>query len=346
MDPGPPPTTTVWIAPETSEGRAALDRWASAHDVSLRRPSDASPPRVAVDLAIADAVEQELVRAREAMGALDAEAVERALEAAESALRAHPELPQAAWLRAEVERAWSARFARVEPRDPDRAARAWARAAALDGGRAAGVGEPATADHRDPPPPAALTIARLPDGARAYVDGEPVDASLVARRPPGEHAVVVTEDGAVAWAAWVTLHDGGDAAPLPDLAPPACSRSDVSRAALRGGAIDAARVSCPAWIAVREVRAGVIAIARCEGARCGTWVEWRSSAETRPGGRRRPDPGWPSWATWTIVGAGAALAAGAIAVAAGAFDRAPRETRFVNGGLKPASAGPGAGVAF
>jgi len=338
------PATVVWVAPETDGARAALERWARARGVALRPPGDAERPRVAVDPAAADAVEQELARARDAMGSLDAAAVERALEAADAALRAHPELPQAAWLRAEVERAWSSRFARVEPRDPDRAARAWARAAALDGGRVAGVGEAAT---RGTAEAAALTVANLPAGATARVDGELVDRSHVARRAPGEHALVVAVDGAPSWASWVTLPAEGTTIDLPNLDAPACSRSDVSRAAASlTGALDASRVTCPAWIAVREARPGAVAIARCEASRCAGWVEWRPGGDRQGGGPRpaeaRP---WPAWATWTIVGAGAAIAAGAIVVAAGAFDRAPRETRFVNGGLKASSAGP-AGFAF
>ena len=74
-----------------------------------------------VDLTIADRVEKELDRAREAIAALDADVAERALARAETLLREHPELPQAAWLRAEVHRSWAARWTRVEPRDDQRA---------------------------------------------------------------------------------------------------------------------------------------------------------------------------------------------------------------------------------
>ena len=149
--------TSVWLAPggeaPGDAARRALTAWARAHDVTLAEPTAGEPRALAVDLAVADSVELELERAREAVAAQDADTAERALSRAEGELRAHPELPQAAWLLAEVERGWAVRHTRVAPVDAERAERAWQRAAGLDGGRVAGVGEPQVplVDGRAPP---------------------------------------------------------------------------------------------------------------------------------------------------------------------------------------------------
>jgi hypothetical protein len=59
-----------------------------------------------------------------------------------------------------------------------------------------------------------------------------------------------------------------------------------------------------------------------------------------PGGRSPGDrpgaAGWPAWATWGLVGAGAAIATGIVVLATGAVGHAapPAETRYVIGGIK------------
>jgi len=74
---------------------------------------------------VADEVERSLAQAREAIVALDADAADRSLARAESALRRAPELPQSPWLMAEVQRGWP------------RASRAWS-LATMPGRRARG----------------------------------------------------------------------------------------------------------------------------------------------------------------------------------------------------------------
>src|SRR5580700_5535610 len=155
------PATTVWVAPALpdAEQTRALSSWARTHGVRLMAPVEGSAPALAVDPRIADDVERLLDRARDAMVARDGEAVDRVLSAAASTLQAHPELPQAAWLMAEVERAKSSRLRRIAPVDEAAANVAWTRAEALDGGRVAGIGEQAAAS----PAAATLTVpAGLP----------------------------------------------------------------------------------------------------------------------------------------------------------------------------------------
>jgi hypothetical protein len=120
-----PNVAVVWIEPAGPAEERALGEWALARGVRLHGPSAEEAPRIAVDLSMAERVEAELDKARDGATALDAEVTERALARAEAILRAHPELPQAAWLMAEVERGWAVRWARIEPVDRVRAARAW-----------------------------------------------------------------------------------------------------------------------------------------------------------------------------------------------------------------------------
>src|SRR5262249_20105985 len=149
---------------------------------------------VPVDRTVADKVEAELDRARDAIAAQETDTAERALARAEELLFAHPELPQGAWLMAEVHRAWSTRYSRLEPRDRTRADAAWQRAAALDGGRIAGVGE--SAAPLPPPVHAQLVLDGTSPDTRALLDGAPVTPGDVVR-PAGEHQLTVVEGGVV-----------------------------------------------------------------------------------------------------------------------------------------------------
>jgi hypothetical protein len=338
--------TVVWVAPDgpAADAAAAADpqqsralaSWGLAHGVRLADPSAVAIPVIAIDAAVADGVEDDIDRARDAVAAHDTERAERAIEAADAALRAHAELPQAAWLMAEVERARASLWRRVAPLDLEAADRAWTRAEALDGGRVAGVGEEAAAAHAAA---ATVTLAVSPGDAKAWLDGQAVDGAASAATRAGLHALVLTWAGAPVWASWVEVPAGATALDVPlDVAPP-CSAGDVSRARVgAAGGVEAGFVRCPSWVAVEAgARPGTVRVAMCEADRCGAPVEWRAPAPwtwsppVREDDERRS---WPAWATWALVGGGAAVAAGVIAVAAGAFQQAPTETRFVSGGLK------------
>jgi hypothetical protein len=360
--------TLVWLAPEgenasgasdartsRQEAARALERWARAHDVTLAPPSADDVRALVVDLAVSDRVEQEIERARDAIAAQDADAAERALARAEAEIHAHPELPHAAWLLAEIERGWAARFTRLAPVDIERAERAWLRAAGLDGGRVSGIGEPHVALARGAPAHATVAIT---GGARGEsiasftlsLDGTELAAGPFARSA-GAHQLVVMHDGAPVWAAWVTIAEG-TALRIAAPASPACSRGDVARARLRvdtanaaasPNPIDATGVRCARWIAAvpsaRRVAASTsVLVASCEADHCGALALWRGASETSP--PRPPPPPvassstWPAWATWGLVGGGAAVVAGIVVVATGALAPARTETRFVNGGVK------------
>jgi hypothetical protein len=331
--------TVVWLArgdaPATPSARAkeALAAWGVNKGLGLAEASTDVRRRVAIDWSAAQEVDDGLSRVREALAAVDLDAAERELAHAEATLRDHPELPQAAWLRAEVDRAWAARWA--QDGDTIRAERAWARAAGLDGGRAAGLGETAT-----PVAPAITASIAVGGDARAvrlWLDGRSVAPGEV-RTTEGEHALaMVTLDGGVAWADWVSFAQG-TLVRLTAPEAPACSADDVAHATLDGDVVAAAGVRCAAWVAAVETQ-GELRVARCAAGTCEALSTWQAMTLPLPRGPVAPLAAdvkfhWPSWATWTLTGVTVVGAGVAIAAAAGAFKTtAPQETQFVNGGL-------------
>lgn len=365
--------TVVWVAPGTAAGaeapsqdaQSALAEWARARGITVRAPAGAAgSASVTLDLAVATRVEQELDRSREAIAAADTDAAERALARAESLLREHPELPQAAWLRAEVNRSWASRWTRLEPRDEQRAQIAWQDADALDGGRATGIGEvsfPARART-----PVAITvsgagglrtIARL-DGTE-LTGGTPADGATTYTLDvaPAEHQLVVTVDGDPVFASWLTVTPSAAASSHGPPSPAkyvvrvgddgACSSGSLTGVSRDGtGAVSAPGVTCDRWVAATPAaRRGAILVARCAGSACGPFVEWRSragfdGAEPGGGGATGTTPGprhgssWPGWATWTAVGVGAVAATTLSLIATGVFESRKTEERFVAGGVR------------
>jgi hypothetical protein len=345
---GDAPATIAWIAPAPPDEAqaAALSSWARERGVALVEPSRQAPETLTIDDHAADEIEALLVAAREAIVAHERTAADRALDAAEARLRAHAELPQAAWLMAEVERARSMRWRRTQPVDSEAAERSSARADALDGGRVAGVGEQVAIAAT----PAARVLVDVPPGDEIWIDG----ASATTRPTPvraGLHAVRVTWRGRTVWATWIDV-PGGDSTVTTD-APGTipCSTADLASARLvidgasaatagtATRAVEGQAVRCPQWVAAAPGNAAdTVSVALCTVGRCGPLLDWhRPVVALFAVGTVQPADHatrWPAWATWTLVGAGAAIAAGAAIVASGALKGPPSETVFVNGGLK------------
>jgi hypothetical protein len=354
---GDVPATLVWIAPAPPDAdqQRAMSVWARAQKLDLVAPRDERPPAIALDPDVVGEVEDLLDRARDATAARDAEAIDHATASAESLLRAHPELPQGAWLMAEVERARSTRARRIVPPDPAAAERNAERADALDGGRIPGLGElTATAAA-----PAAELQLGFPADDQAWFDGRPVPPEgapptpangALPTLPPatvhatvatlaGLHAVVVTSGGSPIWAEWIELASGPTTLDADVPGPPACSGADVARARVAAATLYAEGVRCPRWIAMAPgTSPGGLAVASCEASQCGPLLEWHEApAWSRPppaSARASHANHWPAWATWVLAGAGVAVATGVVIAASGALQAAPTETRFVTGGLK------------
>jgi hypothetical protein len=333
--------TVVWLAADSSASGdpaasdEALAAWARSHGVTLAPVADTEPEGVPIDWTAADAVEAELARVRDALAGLDFDAAERALARAQATLKEHPELPQAAWLRAEVDRGWAARWTREG--DVDRAARAWQRAAGLDGGRSAGLGETAAEGARGVA--ATIVLEGRARGSTLRLDGETIEPGHVTRSE-GEHALaIVTPGGRVTWAGWVGIAEGTVVRVRAPEAP-ACSREDVMDAALADGGVRASGVRCRSWLAVVGAGAGAVRVARCHAGSCGAFEEERvHQAAAQVAEKPRAGGLWPKWATWVIAGALVVGASFAVAAGAGAFHTTTtQETKFVNGGLTVHSA--------
>jgi hypothetical protein len=330
------PATLVWIAPEPPDAdqRKALASWAAAHGTQTVDPGDWHPALLAVDAHVAAEADDLLDRARDALAADDGADVDAALAKADALLRAHAALPQAAWLMAEVERARAVRWLRVPPIDREAADRAWKRAQALDGGRQASVAEQGLEGQAAE---ASIDVAGPLDSAeQAWIDGRRAARHVDTRA--GLHSVVVTWAGDPVWAEWRDAPAGPSVMTLdPPRADP-CSIPDVASARLDGDHVAADAVQCSSWIAVLPAGAATraVRVAVCAGGRCAALVEWRLAdpwLEPGPVAVARTG-GWPAWATWSVVGAGAAVAAGTAAVLVGALRAAPAETRFVTGGIQ------------
>ena len=314
----------------------ALATWANVRSFRVTRPHEGASASAAplADPAVGQEVERALLGARESLARLDGEGTDHALARAEGLLRQNPALPQGAWLLAEVRRAWAVRHLRIEPRDEARAAREWAAAAALDGGRAAGLGEPTRG---------ALT-ATAPVDVTLDADGSAellLDGAHAARGPikmaAGEHQLLALEDGRVVWGAWITV-DTGTVVRVALPRSPSCSNAEFRDVALRGDDVVARNVRCGTWLAGDARSKDVLRVAVCEAAGCGTWIEVRAwdrdrVATTPP----LVHHGFPAWATWTLVAAGALATTGLVLWGTGVFDPRGTTVQFTQGPVQPES---------
>jgi hypothetical protein len=204
-----------------------------------------------------------------------------------------------------------------------------ARAAALEGKRAAAFGETLTAL------PASSAPLELSFSAARSSDQIHFDGELVGRRfetVVGEHHVRIVRRQRVVWAGWVSAQKSGELAlPLPT--PVLCSLDDLEGVSVRARQVSVpAKVGCPRWAVARPSAAGGVEIAACHGAECGPLMQWKSHYGAVYSGppQPAPEPGFPAWATWALVGAGAAVLTTGVLWQAGAFDEpAPGDKRFV-----------------
>ncbi len=297
----------VWEGVGVNDGSAEiptlLQTWASSRGLRLVTPREGGAYAIEVDAGAAEHVEEFLHQARELVTQHDADGAERALARAEALLRAHPELPQGAWLMAEVERGWASRFARLEPSDAARAARHWRAAAALDGGRAAGVGEVSVA--ADAPVGFSIDVgarATPRSGLEMRWDGDAISPG-VHTTLVGLHQLVAKEDGHVVFAQWIAVAQNETRihVALPTAEP--CTRADLTSASL-----------CATWISAKRTSRSptpTFIVRVCARASCGPEltvapIEWRDHESTRK-------HGLPAWAGWTLAGIGIATVVGVAA---------------------------------
>ncbi len=318
-----------------------LSGWAASRLVRIEEPLPEPPlPPAGHDGAAAEAIERLLSEARTETYSESPMTGEAALDAAERLLAEHADLPEAPFLAAE---AWRERAEIVGERDPALSAELVRRALAIAGTRArlfaSAEGRRARAEgdagDRDAPKAAAestVPATRVPlEGPLATdeVEIDGVDMPYPPTLPDGAHHVRVLRRGRLAWAGWITPHDGAARVPLPQRAP--CSETDLApaRTARAGDAFGA--VSCARYAIARATGPSRIEVALCRQAACGPWLPWSRSwgvAFEGPVHSPQPSPRGSSWILWAAGGVAAVVVGGIVLVEAGAFERrgATRET--------------------
>ena len=260
-------------------------------------------------------VESSLEEARNATASLEQSQALAALERADHLLRDHPELPQSAWLMAEILEL-SADVENTAPGGADAATALRQRAAALEGPRAVPFSD------RAPGSEVAATAGHL-----VAVNGlEPADAlewdGIEAPSPvttaPGEHHARVLRSGRLLWAGWAKIGDTETQLHLPVPETVACSPDDIGQGHFAGGrAVPAAHARCDSYVLSRARSGGGIEAAVCERESCGKVVIWE-----HPGSpaavHDAPKKLWP----YTVaLSAGALAVTGLVLWRAGVFDR-------------------------
>lgn len=330
--PLPAPATLVWVGqgePSPAAERA-LKTWAVEKNAVLAAPVDTGAHDEPAEQKDASETCERLLReAREAIAADGDDEARALLARAEQVLRDHPELPESPWLMAEALRL-GARAAVRRPRWDGEALALVRRADALEGHRAAAYGDVASAAPTAPAGDPALVDIHLDVHGRgsflAYWDANPVEADVHA--VPGEHhlRVVGATDGDSLWSGWVSVFVSTRLELWAKRAP-ACSSADFDGVhfASDGPDIVVPRgVGCGTWVLAREnerPKSGLV-VAMCTRDQCGPSLTLLDrEAATGPAKTPVPDstPGFPAWAKWTLAGAAAALSAGAILWATGAF---------------------------
>jgi len=232
---------------------------------------------------------------------------------------------------------------RIEPRDEARARASWQDADALDGGRAPGIGE--TSFPARPNVAVKIVvhggknaIVRLDGNALTPKTSSDTTTTYAIDAPPAEHQIVATASGDAVFASWVAIGPAGATIDVHLSSGGSCDANSFAGVAHDESRVTAPpSVSCDRWVAaIPGEKKGSVLVARCERDACGPLLEWRteglaSIGPPQPGLRRST---WPAWATWTLVGVGAATAGTIALVASGALESRPTEQRFVAGGVR------------
>jgi hypothetical protein len=318
----------LWLGSDVqlTERRADIDAWAHARQLH----AELLPPGAErYDAALADEVEALLEEARTLPAAA---ATPDALQRAETLLLEHPELPQAAWLLAERYAIEAHALAASDDASAARRAELGGRALELEGVRAVAAGV-------TPWPSRAAVVPGVPapSGARphdrVFIDAVAVEtdgAPLLLT--PGRHHARVARGALPVWSGWITL-EPGRVEPLPDPSPP-CSPLDLADVDVGSSApAPAPGVRCGRWAVARPGLRGGVDVAECAGSRCGVWQRGGVVRnEVAAGALDAVAPerdGWPSWATWSLIGASALAVTGVVLWQIGAFERDAPGTEFV-----------------
>ncbi len=276
-------------------------------------------------------VESSLEEARNGSASLEPNRALAALARAGELLRDHPELPQSAWLMAEVLEL-SADVENTDPGGADAALALRKRAATLEGPRAAPFSDRAPAaalevlEVPEVPPTQAITVAGLEASDTLEWDGVQRENPLTTAA--GEHHARVLRGGRLLWAGWakVELNETQLRLPVPETV--ACSSDDLEGGHFEGGrAVPATHARCESYVLARARLGGGIEAALCERTSCGNVVIWEHAGTPATHAESKK----VIWPYAVAIGAGALAVTGLVLWRTGAFDRpgAPTVTSVV-----------------
>ena len=309
----------VWLSASSllPTFRADLDAFAESRILRLEAPRANTRAAVATDYApdAVERVESSVEEARTESAALEPSRALSAIERAEHVLREHPELPQSAWLMAELLEL-SAEIEGATPEGAEAASQLRKRRAALEGPRATPFSDRAPVAETDAPALRPISVEGLEPGDTLDWDG--MQRSSALDTAAGEHHVRVTRSGRLLWAGWVTLRSSDDFVhlPVPESAP--CSSDDLASARFAlGRAAAPPHARCESYVLARPHPGGGIEAALCERALCGNVLIWGERTSPRaPSSTQKK-----LWPYLAAAGAAGLAIAGLVLWRSGAFDR-------------------------
>jgi hypothetical protein len=303
---------------------ADLDAFAQSRLVRFEAPREnaaafhasAYPPDVVAQ------VESSLEEARNATASLEQSQALAALERADHLLREHPELPQSAWLMAEVLEL-SADVENTAPDGADAATVLRQRAAALEGPRAVPFSDHALGSEVGAAPAHLITVNGLEPGDALEWDG--IEAPSPVTTAPAEHHARVLRSGRLLWAGWARVGEADTQLRLPVPETVACSPDDIGQGRFVGGrAVPAPHARCDSYVLARARSGGGIEAAQCERDSCGQVVIWEHPSVAAA--HERPKKVWPYA---VAISASALAVTGLVLWRAGVFDREGASTTSV-----------------
>jgi hypothetical protein len=258
-------------------------------------------------------VERSLEEARHATASIEPSRALAALEQADRLVREHPELPQSAWLMAEILEL-SADLEGMAEGGAESEEALRKRAAILEGRRAAPFSDRSTTTDIEPGATRLVSVDGLEPGDSLEWDGQVIGAELVT--DSGEHHARVTRNDRLVWAGWAKLEASETHLRLPVPETIACSPDDIGQGYLADGrAKPAANARCDSYVLARARATGGIEAALCERNTCGKVLIWEHSRAQRTDAKKN------IWSYAIAASAGALAVAGIVLWRVGAFDR-------------------------
>jgi hypothetical protein len=304
-----------------------LSAWAESRQVALEDLApDAPLPDLSHDDEAASRIEGMLAEASSSGEPGEAVPV---LASAESSLRSHPDLPESAWLMAEILRM---RASFGDFRNGEDALTLRRLADALEGARAATFDPAARANDAGSTDAATPAVENVAPTTPFVIDGLLptdelyVDGTIATRVPIGVHHLRVVRSAGLAFAGW-TDKTGAARIRIPGTAP--CSAPDLGAIDTQGDRVLLGHpVLCPDWVVARSAGTDRVEVARCRGSYCGIFLPWRrawGASFEEPVHPPWPKPKSNSWIFWTAASVAAAATASMVLWQAGAFEREPEK---------------------